>query len=106
MWHPDAEHQRTAPVRSGARATSESYVRYAKAFVSHFGRSADELGTEDVRTWVLWLLTVKKLDAATVNVAIASLKFLFATTLTGRRRMGRSCIVALTILVQRETFRE
>jgi len=73
--------QQDLVLRGFSRATCESYVRYAKAFVSHFGRSADELGTEHVRSWVQWLLTVRKLDASTVNVAIASLKFLFTTTL-------------------------
>jgi site-specific recombinase XerD len=59
--------------------TSQGYLRYARAFVAHFGRSADELGTEQVRAWLLWLLKEKKRDAATVNVAIASLRFLFTT---------------------------
>ncbi len=71
-----------------ARATSMSYMRYARAFVAHFGRSADELGTEQVRSWVLWLLTVKKLRPSTVNLAIASLRFLFTTTL-GRPEVMR-----------------
>jgi site-specific recombinase XerD len=66
-------------LRGFARATRESYLRYARAFVGHFGRSADELGAEQIRSWVLWLLTVKKRDAATVNVAIAALRHLFAS---------------------------
>jgi site-specific recombinase XerD len=71
--------QQDLVLRGFATATCESYLRNASAFIAHFGRSADALGTEEVRGWVLWLLTVKKLDASTVNVAIASLRFLFAT---------------------------
>ena len=56
-------------LRGFARATREGYLRCARALVAHFGRSADELGAEQVRSWLLWLLTVKKRDAATVNVA-------------------------------------
>ena len=59
--------------------TREGYLRYADAFVAHFERSADELGTEQVRSWLLWLLKVRKRDASTVNVAIASLRFLFVS---------------------------
>jgi integrase/recombinase XerD len=44
-----------------------------------FGRSADQLGTEHVRGWLLWLLKDKKLSASTVNVAIAALRQLFTT---------------------------
>ena len=71
--------QQDLVLRGFARATCEGYLRCARAFVAHFGRSADELGSEQVRSWVLWLLTVKKRDAATVNVAIAALRHLFAS---------------------------
>lgn len=71
--------QQDLVLRGFAKATCEGYLRCARAFVAHFGRSADELGSEQVRSWVLWLLTVKKRDAATVNVAIAALRHLFAS---------------------------
>ena len=66
-------------LRGLSSRTCESYLRYARMFVAHFGRSADELGTEQVRTWLVWLLKVKNRDAATVNVAISALRFLFTT---------------------------
>lgn len=71
--------QQDLALRGFSSATCESYLRYARAFVAHYKRSADELGTEQVRSWVLWLLTVKKLDASTVNVAIAALRHLFTS---------------------------
>jgi site-specific recombinase XerD len=71
--------QQELTLRGLSSNTCESYLRYARGFVAHFGRSADELGTEHVRRWLLWLLKVRKRDAATVNVAIAALRFLFAT---------------------------
>lgn len=66
-------------LRGASERTRVSYLRYAKMFVAHFGRSADRLGTDDVRTWILWLLKVRKSDPATVNVAIAALRQLFAS---------------------------
>ena len=32
-----------------AKATAKIYLEYARQFVAHFGRSADQLGTEHVR---------------------------------------------------------
>lgn len=66
-------------LRGMAASTRESYLRFARAFVAYHRRSPRELGTEHVRRWVLALLTDRELDASTVNVAIAALRFLFAT---------------------------
>jgi hypothetical protein len=49
--HRDKMEQDLA-LRGFSSKTCEGYVRYARAFVQHFGRSADELGTEQVRSWV------------------------------------------------------
>ncbi len=75
-------------LRGMSANTSENYLRYARRFVAHHGRSADELGTEDARRWLLFLLQEKKLAPATVNVAIASLRSLFLSL--GRPEMMRS----------------
>jgi site-specific recombinase XerD len=76
--HRDKMEQDLA-LRGLSAKTREGYLRYARAFVAHHGRSADKLGTQDVRTWLLWLVNVRKRDAATVNVAIAALRCLFTT---------------------------
>ncbi|MEY4514179.1 MAG: hypothetical protein RLZZ450_6301, partial [Pseudomonadota bacterium] len=68
-------------MRGMSRSTQESYITYAGAFVAHFKRPASQLGGEHVRAWVLHLLTKLGRKAATVNVAIAALRFLFGTTL-------------------------
>lgn len=61
-----------------ASNTRDSYLKYARLFVQYCGRSPDQLGTEDVRRWVFWLLTVQKRQPRTVNVAIAATRQLFA----------------------------
>jgi site-specific recombinase XerD len=66
-------------LRGLAKNTTEVYVKQARMFVAHFGRSADQLDTEDVRSWLLWLLNEKRLSAATANIAIAALRQLFTT---------------------------
>jgi integrase/recombinase XerD len=67
--------------RGMSHSTQESYITYAGAFVAHFKRPASQLGSEHARAWVLHLLTKLGRKAATLNVAIAALRFLFGTTL-------------------------
>jgi site-specific recombinase XerD len=64
-----------------AESTHTAYLGYARAFVAYFKRSPLELGTEHVRAWLLYLLTTKKCRPATVNVALAAVRFLYGTTL-------------------------
>jgi site-specific recombinase XerD len=64
-------------LRGMSASTREIYLRYAHRFAAHHGRSVNKLGTEDARRWLLFLLEDKQLAPATVNVAIASLRFLF-----------------------------
>jgi integrase/recombinase XerD len=68
--------------------TRRAYLSNARHFVAHFMRSPRELGAEHVRAWLLHLITVKKLSASSVNVALAALKFLYCTTL-GRPNVVR-----------------
>lgn len=68
-------------LRGLAPTTRAQYLGHARVLVAHFKRSPLELGNEHVRQWVLWMLTEKQLDPASVNVAIAAVRFLFATTL-------------------------
>jgi integrase/recombinase XerD len=64
-------------LRGMSASTCEGYLRYARRFVTHHGRSVEQLGTEDARRWLLFLLQEKQLKPATVNVAIAALRCLF-----------------------------
>ena len=75
-------------LRGVATTTTEVYLKHARQFVAYFGRSADRLGTDHVREWLLWMLQEKKLDPATVNAAIAALRQLFTTL--GRPRVMQS----------------
>ena len=68
-------------LRGLAESTHRAYLAYARAYVAHFRRSPVELGTEHVRAWLLYLLITKKSRPATVNVALAAVKFLYGATL-------------------------
>jgi site-specific recombinase XerD len=68
-------------LRGLSQSTHDAYLSQAGAFLAHFRRPARELGPEHVRAWVLHLLTVLRRRPASVNQAIAGLRFLFGTTL-------------------------
>lgn len=68
-------------LRGAARGTCELYLRFARAFIVFHQRSPTELGTEQVRAWLLHLIQHERKSPRTVNVAIAALRFLFTYTL-------------------------
>ena len=61
--------------------TREVYVFYAKQYVRHFRRSPAEMGADEVRAFLLHMVTERKLSRETVRIARASLKFLYGVTL-------------------------
>jgi integrase/recombinase XerD len=61
--------------------TQEEYLRCARRLAEHFMRSPEELGAEEVRGYLLHLVTVRKLSPSNMKVHIAALKFLYKVTL-------------------------
>lgn len=68
-------------LRGLAPNTRDLYLCNATAFVAFFMQPPATLGTEHVRQWILYLLTIARRNPSTVNVAISALRFLFTTTL-------------------------
>jgi integrase/recombinase XerD len=62
-------------------ATCAQYLRCARSFVEHFGRSPARLSAEDVRKFLLYLTDEKKASAATVKMYVAAIRILYAVTL-------------------------
>lgn len=61
-----------------AKSTGDVYRMHVQQFLTHFGRSADELGRQHVCAWLFWLSRTKRRRPATVNVAISALVHFFA----------------------------
>jgi site-specific recombinase XerD len=69
-------------LRNLAQATQKHYLRCVDAFVDFFGQcSLEDMGSEDVRTFLLHLLDERKLGPSSLKVNRAALSFLFGTTL-------------------------
>ena len=64
-----------------AESTREVYVRNALVYVNHFCRPPGQMGREEVRSFLLHLMRVKRYAAATVIVYAAAIRFLYAATL-------------------------
>jgi integrase/recombinase XerD len=67
--------------RNYSQTTVNSYLRIVEAFAKHFGRSPDQLGPDEIRTYQVYLLKERKLGVRTVGHCTAALRFFFCKTL-------------------------
>lgn len=68
-------------LRGFSKHTQDEYYTKAKLFQNHFDKPATELGVEDVRQFLHYLITVNKLAPETVNTYNSGLRFLYGVTL-------------------------
>jgi integrase/recombinase XerD len=61
--------------------TEKAYLKCAKDFAKHFMRSPAEMGTQEVREFVVHLVEKKKVSPAVQGIYVSALKFLYRTTL-------------------------
>jgi len=71
---------RDMQVRHLRSATQESYLRSVRAFAAHFMKSPDEMGAEEIKTFLAHLRDGGR-SASTMSVYRCGLRFLFAVTL-------------------------
>jgi len=57
--------------------TIEAYVSAVAQLAAHFGRSPDQISVEEIRTFIHYLVTERKLAYSTVNQKLAGLKFFY-----------------------------
>lgn len=67
-------------LRNYASRTVETYVSQIAMFATHFGKSPEVLGPNEVRDYQLHLLARKR-SWSTFNQAVCALRFLYGTTL-------------------------
>ena len=68
-------------LRGLSHDTQREYCYKAKTFMQHFGKPATELGEQDIRDYLYYLTTVKKLSPSSVNTINSGLRFLYEVTL-------------------------
>ncbi len=62
-------------------STIKIYLLYAGQFAKHFGRSPAKMGDNEIRTFLLHLVEVRRVSSETYRQARAALKFLYQVTL-------------------------
>ena len=68
-------------LRNLAENTINSYTYHADKFCQFFGRSAEELGPDEIREFQLYLVKEKKASWSSFNQAVCALRFLYEVTL-------------------------
>ena len=62
-------------------ATAKKYLHYAKKFTAYFMRSPEEMGEEEIREFLLYLLNERDFSHHTYRQVRASIEFLYKITL-------------------------
>ncbi len=68
-------------VRNYAVKTQTMYIQRVAEFAGHFGRSPDQLTTEDIRTYLVHLVGTKRVSWSAFNQTVCALRFLYRVTL-------------------------
>jgi integrase/recombinase XerD len=68
-------------VRNLSPDTQESYMQQVSQYARHFGKSPEQLGPEEIRTYQVYLTTEKKLAPKSIAIAVCALRFLYHVTL-------------------------
>ena len=68
-------------VRNLAQRTIDTYTYHVERFAKHFGKPLDQLGPEEIRSYQLHLIEVKKASWSSFNQAVCGLRFLYHVTL-------------------------
>src|ERR1700737_279777 len=89
MGHIRDKMEADLQLRGFSRATQDSYLRCARRFVAHYMRSPTQLGEQEIRDFLLHLVNHQKVRPATHRMYVASLKFLYVTTLERPEQVAR-----------------
>ena len=73
-------------IRNLAPLTQTAYVEHVLRFACYFGRSPEQLGPAEIRTWLIHLTEDRHLSASSISVTVAALRFCYAVR-PGRLRM-------------------
>ena len=68
-------------LRNLAPATIDAYTYHVDKFCQHFGKSAEQLGPEEIRQYQLYLVNEKQASWSSFNQAVCGLRFLYEITL-------------------------
>ena len=68
-------------VRNLSPHTQASYCQQVSQFARYFGKSPEDLGPEDIRTYQVYLTNERNLAPVSILIAVAAIRFLYKVTL-------------------------
>lgn len=68
-------------LRGRKAETINDYVERTRRYQDYYGKSADEMGIEEIQEYLHYLLTEKKLSASSVNTQNSVLRFVYGVVL-------------------------
>jgi len=68
-------------LRGATTRTQETYLREVSNLAKYFNRSPEELGEDELKEYMLYLMKERQLSDGTYRFYVAALKFLYRTTL-------------------------
>ena len=76
-------------LRNYAPSTMDCYVRSVAEFAKHFNLSPDLLGSEEIRSWQLFLIKEKRIKISSYIQAVCGLRFFYSNTLNRKVEIDR-----------------
>jgi len=76
-------------VRNFASNTIVAYLKQVQYFAQYFGRSPERLGSEEIRSYQIYLAKERRLSVSSRTVAASALRFLYGVTLQQGRVIDR-----------------
>ena len=76
-------------LRNYSRKTKIEYIRCAANFAAHFWVSPEEIGEDQIRSFLLHLLHVRRVSPSVLKMYVAALKFLYRVTLNRPQEVAR-----------------
>lgn len=61
--------------------TKEAYISHVKRYAQYFDKSPDKLGIDEIRGYLHYLITERKVSSSYINSAYSALKIFYETTL-------------------------
>lgn len=61
--------------------TQKTYISHVKAYSKYFGQSPDKLGVNEIKQYLHYLITERKLSKSYINTTYSALKFFYTVTL-------------------------
>ena len=80
--------KRDLEIKGYSPKTQQAYLGHIVRFAQYYGKSPDLLGTEEIKDYLHYIITERKLSKSYINQVYSSIKFFHETTLNRKWEMN------------------